>query len=122
MQISQLFQTLYMKVLMTACVAALSMPVAAHDGYGIDGSSVIGGALGGGAGAAVGSAVGGRNGAILGSAVGAAAGVAIATPQPIYRTEYRYRNDYRGYDHDDHGWHRGHHKHYRHYRHEDHDD
>jgi hypothetical protein len=111
MQISNFFQTLNMKTLMVAYVGALSMPAMAHDGYGIDGSSVIGGAIGGGAGAAVGSAVGGRNGAILGSAVGAAAGVAIATPQPIYRTEYRYRNNY--HDDDDRGWHRGHYKHYK---------
>lgn len=46
---------------------------------GVDGQAVLGGAIGGGAGAAIGSAVGGREGAIIGGAIGGAAGVAIAT-------------------------------------------
>ncbi|KMN35479.1 MULTISPECIES: glycine zipper domain-containing protein [unclassified Chromobacterium] len=42
-----------------------------------DTSTIVGGALGGAAGAAVGEAVGGRNGAIIGGAVGGASGAAI---------------------------------------------
>jgi outer membrane lipoprotein SlyB len=79
----------------------------------VDTNAVLGGAIGGGAGAAVGSAIGGRNGAILGSAVGAGAGVMIATPQQRSRGEYREYDDRH-----DNGWHRGHHKHHHH----EHDD
>lgn len=81
----------------------------------IDTNAILGGAIGGGAGAAVGSAVGGRNGAIVGSAIGAAGGVAIATPQ---RREVRgYYDDYdeRG----DRGWHRGHRGHHHGHDHDD---
>jgi len=92
-----------------ACLSTLISSAYAHAGN-IDGSSVIGGAIGGGAGAAVGSSIGGRNGAILGSAVGAAAGVAIASPQPATRVvEHRYYEDR---DYHDNGWHRGQHKHH----------
>ncbi len=78
----------------------------------IDTNAVLGGAIGGGAGAAVGSAVGGRNGAIVGSAVGAAAGVVIATPDKSHAD--------RRHDHHDHGHHYGHRKH--HHKHHDHHD
>ena len=92
-------------------VAVMTMgiaPICAADGFqNIDTNAVLGGAIGGGAGAAVGSAVGGRNGAIVGSAVGAAAGVVIATPDRPRRVEYE--DEYH-----DHGRHRGHHKHHHH--------
>jgi outer membrane lipoprotein SlyB len=61
-------------ILTLAALAAFSAPAVA-----VDGSAVIGGAIGGGAGAAVGSAIGGRDGAIIGGALGGAAGAAIAT-------------------------------------------
>lgn len=86
----------------------------ASDGFRrIDSQAVVGGAIGGGAGAALGSAMGGRDGAILGSAIGAAAGVAIATPsQPRVITV----DDH----HHDHGHHRGYRRH-RHGHHHHHD-
>ncbi len=46
---------------------------------GVDGKAVLGGAIGGAAGAAVGSAVGGKTGAIVGAGLGGAAGAAVAT-------------------------------------------
>lgn len=62
-------------------VSAVSIFMLASPVYagGVDGQAVLGGAIGGGAGAAIGSAVGGREGAIIGGAIGGAAGVAIAT-------------------------------------------
>jgi outer membrane lipoprotein SlyB len=83
----------------------------------IDGRAVIGGAVGGGAGAAVGSAVGGREGAIIGGGLGGAAGAAIATQprkteavkvekQVVVEKEVVYVHD-----HDDHCWPPGHCKH-----------
>ncbi len=57
-------------------LAALAAPFPA---LAVDGSAVIGGAIGGGAGAAVGSAIGGRDGAIIGGAIGGAAGAAIGS-------------------------------------------
>jgi hypothetical protein len=64
------------QTLVFIALAALAAPAFAG---GVDGSAVIGGALGGGTGAAVGSALGGRDGAIIGGAIGGAAGAAIAT-------------------------------------------
>lgn len=55
---------------------SLSGPALAGD---IDSGAVVGGAVGGGAGAAVGSAVGGRDGAIIGGAIGGATGAAIGS-------------------------------------------
>lgn len=43
------------------------------------GDALLGGLIGGGAGAVIGNQVGGRNGAIIGGALGAATGVAITT-------------------------------------------
>lgn len=93
-------------------LAAFAAPALAG---GIDGNAVIGGALGGGAGAAVGSAVGGRDGAIIGGAIGGATGAAIATSgskqqkvvtkQVVVEKEVVYVHD-----HHDNGLHRGHHK------------
>ena len=77
----------------------------------VDATTVLGGALGGGAGAAVGSAVGGREGAIIGGGLGGALGAAIGNGasdtrsrqlQPVVIEEPRY--------HHDNGLHRGHHK------------
>lgn len=76
---------------------------------GIDGSAVLGGALGGGTGAAVGSAIGGRNGAILGGAIGGATGAAIATrgsKKVVVEREVEYEPE-----HHDNGLHRGEYKH-----------
>lgn len=67
-----------MKILMVLVLGVLVVSAATAKA-GVDGEAVLGGALGGGAGAAVGSAIGGRNGAIIGGAVGGAAGVAVAT-------------------------------------------
>ena len=61
-----------------SAIAILAWAAVAQAGE-VDGRAVIGGAVGGGAGAAVGSAVGGREGAIIGGGLGGAAGAAIAT-------------------------------------------
>ena len=76
--------------LLLACAFTTS---AQADGFmDVNGTSILGGALGGGAGAIVGSSIGGRDGAIIGGAIGAAAGVAIASQTPRYRAEPpRYR-------------------------------
>ncbi len=62
------------QILVLAALAAFAAPA-----FAVDGSAVLGGAIGGGTGAAVGSAIGGRDGAIIGGALGGAAGAAIAT-------------------------------------------
>lgn len=102
----------------------------AHDGA-FD--TVLGGALGGGAGAIIGNQIGGRDGAIIGGALGAATGVYVTTnrgrrverveyvPAPVYVTPrpvvyygppgYYVSERARGH---------GHWKHHRHHR--DHDD
>jgi len=114
------YKTLAITTLLT-CLAFYAAHSSASDGYyPVNSNAVLGGAIGGGAGAAIGSAVGGRNGAIIGSALGAGTGVAIATPQRrethVVR-EYR-DHKYYGHEHRDNGWHRGHYKHhYRHGRH-----
>ncbi|MBC7943799.1 MAG: hypothetical protein H7X91_00700 [Burkholderiales bacterium] len=98
-------------------LSLLVVPAASVYAGDIDGKAVLGGAVGGGAGAAVGSAIGGREGAIIGGGLGGAAGAAIAT-QPrkevvrVHR-EVVYADD----DHHDHGRHRGHHKHKHKYKH-----
>lgn len=99
--------------LLLASVLFVATQGAQADGR-IDTNAILGGAIGGGAGAAVGSAVGGRNGAMVGSAVGAVAGVAIATPSQGHR-EHDYWDD----EHDR-GHHYGHRRH--HHGHHDHDD
>lgn len=106
-----LIKNSYSTVLALSMLLAIATPASADGFHQVNGSAVLGGAIGGGAGAAVGSAIGGRNGAIVGSAVGAAAGVAIATPQP--------RVVVHAWEHDhDAGWHRhSKHKHYQHHRH-----
>ncbi|MGA9165066.1 MAG: glycine zipper domain-containing protein [Thiobacillus sp.] len=90
-------------------LATLAAPAFAG---GIDGSAVIGGALGGGTGAAVGSAIGGRDGAIIGGAIGGAAGAAIGSKSSrpaVVEREVVYVHDH-DHDHHDNGLHRGHHK------------
>lgn len=67
-----------MKILMVLALGVLAVSATTAKA-GMDGEAILGGAIGGGAGAAVGSAVGGRNGAIIGGAVGGAAGAAVAT-------------------------------------------
>ena len=68
-------------------VAASMMAIVMVSGTALAENQVLGGLLGGGAGALVGNSIGGRDGAILGGAVGAAAGVAIAGN---YRSAPRY--------------------------------
>lgn len=57
----------------------------------VDGTAVLGGAVGGATGAAVGSAVGGREGAVIGAGVGGALGAAVGTqhsePRPQVATK-----------------------------------
>lgn len=94
--------------LVLLALAALAAPAFAG---GIDGNAVIGGALGGGAGAAVGSAIGGRDGAIIGGAIGGATGAAIATKgskRTVVERDVVYEDEH---GHHDNGLHRGHHKH-----------
>ncbi|ADQ84086.1 glycine zipper domain-containing protein [Methylovorus sp. MP688] len=74
-----------------ALVCAFSTSAQAEGFMEVNGPSILGGALGGGAGAIVGSSIGGRDGAIIGGAIGAAAGVAIASQTPRYQAEPRYR-------------------------------
>lgn len=98
------------QILVLAALAAFATPALA-----VDGSAVLGGAIGGGAGAAVGSAIGGRDGAIIGGAIGGAAGAAIGssgstetkvvTKEVIVEKEVVYVRDRH-----DNGLHRGHYK------------
>lgn len=109
MQYQSQFSRNLIKALLAGCLSLAATQVSADGFQSINTNAVLGGAIGGGAGAAVGSAVGGRNGAMIGSAVGAVAGVAIATPQGS--------REYREYDDEhDRGWH---HKHSRHGHHHD---
>lgn len=98
------------QILILLTLSAFATPALA-----VDGSAVLGGAIGGGAGAAVGSAIGGRDGAIIGGAIGGAAGAAIGTSgtqeqkvvtrQVVVEKEVVYVKDRH-----DNGLHRGHHK------------
>ncbi|MHB8167837.1 MAG: hypothetical protein ACYDDT_13870 [Sulfuricella sp.] len=112
-----------MKILMVLAMGVLV--VSATTAKAMDSDAILGGALGGGAGAAIGSAVGGRDGAIIGSAVGGAAGVAVATSDRRrgtvrMRKEVVYLHD--DDDYHDNGRHLGHYKYkHKHDRH-DHDD
>jgi outer membrane lipoprotein SlyB len=100
------------QILALLTLSALAAPVHAGE---VDGSAVIGGAIGGATGAAVGSAIGGREGAIIGGAIGGAAGAAIATDgskdekvvtrQVVVEKEVVYVPA-----HHDNGRHRGHYK------------
>lgn len=91
--------------------------------------AIIGGLLGGGAGAAIGHHIHGRNGAIIGGALGGAAGVAIATPREVVhervyvREEPRYyhapRERVRYRPEPRHEWHRDHDRHHDHWRQDD---
>lgn len=99
-----------MKILMLLAMGVLV--VSATTAKAMDSDAILGGALGGGAGAAIGSAVGGRDGAIIGSAVGGAAGAAVATSDRrresvMVRKEVIYVDDH---DHHDNGRHLGHYK------------
>ncbi|MDD5329675.1 MAG: hypothetical protein PHX38_06695 [Sulfuricella sp.] len=67
-----------MKILMVLAMGVLVVSATTAKA-GMDGDAILGGAIGGGAGAAVGSAMGGRDGAIIGGALGGAAGAAVAT-------------------------------------------
>jgi outer membrane lipoprotein SlyB len=109
-----------MKVLMVLAMGVLA--VAATTAKAMDSDAILGGALGGGAGAAIGSAVGGRDGAIIGGAVGGAAGVAVATSDRRRET-VRVRRDVvyvqDDHDHHDNGRHLGHYKNKHNNRHDD---
>lgn len=100
-----------MKILMLLAMGVLV--VSATTAKAMDGDAILGGALGGGAGAAIGSAMGGRDGAIIGGAVGGAAGVAVATSDRkretvSVRKEVIYVQD--DHDHYDNGRHLGQYK------------
>ncbi|MBU1406349.1 MAG: hypothetical protein KKE83_07790 [Proteobacteria bacterium] len=84
---------------------------------GIDGKAVLGGAIGGAAGAAVGSAVGGKTGAIVGAGLGGATGAAIATSDN--KTVVREKVVVVEGGHHDNGRHRGHYKHRKGHGHDD---
>lgn len=100
--------------LLAAALVGMTIPASAG-GYYSSGDAILGGAIGGGAGAAVGSAVGGRDGAILGSALGAATGVVlISSPRPVVVHEYWEERPVYFREHRDHGWHHGHFKHRHH--------
>lgn len=100
----------FASALLTAALGLGSVPAMAHDYHRFNGSTILGGAVGAGAGAAVGSAVAGREGAIIGSALGAATGVVIATPQHgYYGRDHYYVNGHRG------GKHKHHHRHHHHH-------
>jgi uncharacterized protein YcfJ len=101
--------------------------------WAIDGGAVLGGAIGGGAGAAIGSELGGKNGAIIGGAIGGATGAAIGsqkkTAQPVTAVKQNIRYEHDSDDeHHDNGRHLGQykkhkkHKKHKHHDHEDHDD
>lgn len=83
--------------------------------FAVDGGAVLGGAIGGGAGAAIGSEMGGRNGAIIGGAIGGATGAAIGSQQKptIVQTPQRERHHEEGdyNQHHDNGRHLGQYKH-----------
>jgi len=100
-----------MKVLMLLVMGVLV--VSATTAKAMDSEAILGGALGGGAGAAIGSAVGGHDGAIIGGAIGGAAGVAVATSDRRRET-VRVRKEVvyvqNAHDHHDNGRHRGHYK------------
>jgi hypothetical protein len=99
------------QILVLVALSAFAAPV-----FAVDGSAVIGGAIGGGTGAAVGSALGGRDGAIIGGAIGGAAGAAIATSgskpatQAVTRDVVVQKEVVYVPAHHDNGLHRGHHK------------
>jgi hypothetical protein len=116
---------LKLSLAMTALLVSLSVPALADHRSNsrwneIDGEAVLGGGLGGAAGAALGSIFGGRDTAMLGSAIGAAAGVYVLGdrdhsyydegPRRVNHHHYYHGRPYR-YDN---GWHRGHHKHWKH--------
>lgn len=91
-------------------LALLALCAASAQAGSIDGNAVIGGALGGGAGAAIGSAVGGRDGAIIGGAVGGATGTALMANDRRQTRVVREREVVYVDDHHDNGRHRGHYK------------
>lgn len=105
-----------MKTQMRLILVSAALCFAAQASAEVDGNAVLGGVIGGGAGAAIGSHVGGRNGAILGGAIGGGAGAAIGSNQtrhraPAPRIYERQRFEDDG-EHHDNGRHRGHHKHH----------
>jgi hypothetical protein len=120
-QICHYMNKVQSKIALAALLSAMSTAALAdHDHYrGFDGSAVVGGAVGGGAGAAVGGMIGGRDGAIIGGALGGAAGAAIGSSGPSYRIGYPAHGHYHTYGHP--GWgnykfkHHKHHKHHYHY-------
>jgi hypothetical protein len=105
------------RIFHAATILSLILTAASVSAGEVDATTVLGGAIGGGAGAALGSAVGGQEGAILGGGLGGAVGAAIGSgasdthyrqPRPVVIEEPRY--------HHDNGLHLGHHKHTKHGR------
>ncbi|MGV1100389.1 hypothetical protein ACUUL3_13400 [Thiovibrio sp. JS02] len=99
-----------MGILAFCVISSFSAPAMAGD---IDGKAVLGGAVGGAAGAAIGSAIGGKEGAMIGAGLGGVTGVAVATsdkkePEVVHVKEkvvYVHEDE-----HHDNGLHRGHRK------------
>jgi hypothetical protein len=103
--------TMTKRIFHAAAILSLILTAVSVSAGEVDATTVLGGALGGGAGAAIGSAVGGQEGAIIGGGLGGAVGAAIGgsasdthyrQPRPVVIEEPRY--------HHDNGLHRGHHK------------
>lgn len=80
------------KICFTLYISSLAVFVAPQV-FAVDATTVMAGAIGGGAGAAIGQSVGGQNGAVVGGALGGALGVVLSAPpdpvvaQPV-RAEY----------------------------------
>jgi hypothetical protein len=89
-----------------ALLLALAGPAFAGSG-----ATILGGGLGGAAGAAIGDSVGGRDGAIIGGAIGGGAGAAIGHKYGAREERVVYREHDRGY-------HRGWRKKHRHHHHD----
>jgi len=90
-------------------ISSISTPVMAGD---VDGKAVLGGAVGGAAGAAIGSAIGGKEGAMIGAGLGGVTGVAVATSdQKEPHAHAQGQTVYVYEDHHDNGLHRGQNKH-----------
>ncbi len=76
--------------ILASALVVLSLATTAHAG----GSTAIGGAVGGAAGAVIGEAVGGREGAIIGGAIGGGVGAAAGYDNERDDRRYRERERY----------------------------
>ncbi|GAB6050840.1 hypothetical protein JCM16106_16890 [Hydrogenophilus islandicus] len=100
----------------TVLTAVFFSTVGLTQAFALDTDAVVGGALGGAAGAVVGSALGGREGAVIGAGLGGATGAAIATKDQPRRV----RREVIYVEPHDRGLHLGHRKHrHKHHHHWD---